>query len=255
MIDGHVHLENGALTIEYVQEFIDEAINKNIHTLHILDHTHRFKEFEFMYEKLKETPIQKKWLSNKFKNSLNEYLILIEECRKIDSPVELKFGLEVCYVNEYEEELRKLLSNYHFDFLVGSVHSIHGLLYDMPFSKEILWDKYDVNDIYKDYYTSIFQLIKSRLFTQVGHPDTIKMLNYTPTYDLTETYHQFAELCNQYHVLCENNTGCHYRYHHKDVGLSKEFLNILKKHHTAIITASDAHKPCDVGSYFIAIQY
>ena len=54
MIDGHTHLENGDLTIEYVQEFVDEAVKKGITTLHILDHTHRFKEFEFAYEKLKE---------------------------------------------------------------------------------------------------------------------------------------------------------------------------------------------------------
>ena len=96
-------------------------------------------------------------------------------------------------------------------------------------------------------------MIKSDLFTQVGHPDTIKMFNYYPTYDLTTTYHEFAVLCNEHHVLCENNTGCHYRYHHEDIGLSKEFLDILKEHHTAIITASDAHKPSDVGSCFTAI--
>lgn len=253
MIDGHTHLENGDLTIEYVQEFVNEAVKKGITTLHILDHTHRFKEFEFAYEKLKETPIQKEWLSKKFKNSLDDYMKLIEECRKIEFPIEVKFGLEVCYVEEYEEGLRELLSKYPFDYLIGSIHSINGLLYDMSFSKEILWDKYDVNDIYRDYYKSLFSLVKSNLFTQVGHPDTIKMFHYYPAYDLTDTYHEFADLCNEHHVLCENNTGCHYRYHHEDIGLSKEFLDILKEHHTAIITASDAHKPSDVGSCFTAI--
>ena len=50
MIDGHVHLENGPLTKDYVYEFIDEAIKKGIDELQILDHTHRFKEFAPIYE-------------------------------------------------------------------------------------------------------------------------------------------------------------------------------------------------------------
>ena len=49
-------------------------------------------------------------------------------------------------------------------------------------------------------------------------------------------------------MKAENNTGCYYRYHHSDMGLSDELLNILKKYHVSMITASDAHKPSDVGS-------
>ena len=50
----------------------------------------------------------------------------------------------------------------------------------MNFSKEILWNKYDVDDIYKRYYELVFDLVKSDLFTQLAHPDTIKMFNYYP---------------------------------------------------------------------------
>ena len=32
MIDGHMHLENGPLTKEYVLEFVEEAHKKGIHT-------------------------------------------------------------------------------------------------------------------------------------------------------------------------------------------------------------------------------
>ena len=59
MIDGHMHLENGPLTKEYVYEFIDEAILKGIDEIQILDHTHRFKEFEKCYEPLKKYSKQK----------------------------------------------------------------------------------------------------------------------------------------------------------------------------------------------------
>ena len=143
---------------------------------------------------------------------------------------------------------RRILESYQFDFLVGAIHSIDGLLYDMPWSKEILWDKYNVDDIYHRYYELIFDLVKSGLFTQLAHPDTIKMFNYYPTYDLKPTYHELAKLLVKHHVKGECNTGCYYRYHHPDKGLSKELLDIFKEHHVDIITASDAHKPADVGT-------
>ena len=64
MIDGHVHLERGPLSPEYVWEFIDEARRKGISELQILDHTHRFREFRDMYEAMKKIPEQKEWLDH-----------------------------------------------------------------------------------------------------------------------------------------------------------------------------------------------
>ena len=57
-----------------------------------------------------------------------------------------------------------------------------------------------------------------------------------------------AELLNTHRMKAENNTGCYYRYHHKDMGLSDTLLQILKAHKVQMITASDAHIPAHVGS-------
>lgn len=252
MIDGHMHLEHGPLDKEYILAFVEEAKQKGIQTIQILDHTHRFIEFEPIYKELKEYPIQKKWLENKamkFKDSLQDYQALINEVKAMDLPVEVKFGLEVCYVPQHKEAIASILQDYQYDFLVGAIHSIDGILYDMGFSKQLLWEVQPVNDIYKRYYELVFDLIGSDLFTQLAHPDTIKLFNYYPTYDLTPTYQTLAILLNKHHMKAENNTGCYYRYNHKDMGLSDELLHILQENNVAIITASDAHKPEDVGSY------
>ena len=45
LVDGHMHLENGPLTKEYVMEFINEAYKQGFDRIQILDHTHRFKVF------------------------------------------------------------------------------------------------------------------------------------------------------------------------------------------------------------------
>ena len=117
------------------------------------------------------------------------------------------------------------------------------------FSKELLFDKFHINAIYSSYYALIKEAIKSNLFTHIGHLDQIKLFNDYPTYDLTPTYREIAELLNKHNIIVENNTGIHYRYGHKDIGLNSELLDILKQHHVKIITSSDAHKPSDVGLY------
>lgn len=254
MIDGHMHLENGPLTKEYVLAFVEAAHQKGLDEIQILDHTHRFIEFEPAYEELKKYEVQKTWLENKkmkFKDHLSDYVDLMEDVKTMDLPVKVSYGLEVCYVPQHEQLIRDILSQYHFDFIVGAIHSIDGILYDMGFSKELLWNQFDVNYIYKRYYELVFQLIESDLFTQLAHPDTIKLFKFYPTYDLTPTYEKLSQLLNEHHMKAENNTGCYYRYNHPDMGLSDELLEIFLRNDVDIITASDAHKPSDVGSYIL----
>ena len=253
VVDGHMHLEYGDLSVEYVMKFVNAAKEKGIDKIQILDHTHRFREFEPIYEKVKNANhYQEQWLANrklKFHSTLDEYMELISKVREMDLPVEVTFGLEVCYVPEYEDTIREILKGYEFDFLVGAIHSIDGILYDMKWSEEVLWKVYPVDYIYQRYYELLFQCVESGIFTQLAHPDTIKMFNYYPMYDLTNTYFQLAQLCNIHNVTVECNTGCYYRYNHKDMGLSDELLKILVSNNTRIITCSDAHRPDDVGSY------
>ena len=120
MVDGHVHLEFGELTVDYVMEFVNEAMRKGIHELQILDHTHRFVEFKEIYENLKKYPKQKEWLESntKFRNTLDEYQTLIDEVKKLDLPIQVTFGLEVCYVPKYEEMIRNILKDRNYDFLL-----------------------------------------------------------------------------------------------------------------------------------------
>ena len=79
MIDGHIHLENGPLTLDYLNKFVEEAIKNNIDCIQILDHTHRFHEFYSIYDNVRNaSKIQEEWLSTKTKDSIVEYLKLIE---------------------------------------------------------------------------------------------------------------------------------------------------------------------------------
>lgn len=49
MIDGHIHLERGDYTLSWLNEFIKVALQRNLIEIHLLEHSHRFCEFEKMY--------------------------------------------------------------------------------------------------------------------------------------------------------------------------------------------------------------
>lgn len=255
-IDGHMHLENGPLSEEYAMKYIEAGIAAGMDCIQILDHTHRFIEFSPLYDKLKASAHQQKeWLERKKLESIQEYQKLIEIMKKKEFPIEVKWGLEVCYDPDQKEFLRDILQAYPYDFLIGSIHSVDGLLYDMKgFSREILWDKWNVNDVYKRYYEIMEDMIKSDLFTQIGHPDQVKLFHDYPDYDLHDTYERIAILAKQHDVFMECNTGIHYRYKHEDVGTAVDFMEILKKQQVKIMTASDAHQPEHVGMFIKEIS-
>ncbi|MBQ4252631.1 MAG: histidinol phosphate phosphatase, partial [Erysipelotrichaceae bacterium] len=154
MIDGHMHLEYGDLSVEYVLQFVQQAVKMGLTEIDILDHTHRFREFKPIYEHLRKYPVQDQWLNGrtKFCNSLDEYAELITKVRQLDLPITVKFGLEVCYTEDTEELIREILKGRKYDFLTGAVHSVNSILYDMKFSRELLWDRYSADDIYDWYY-------------------------------------------------------------------------------------------------------
>lgn len=250
LVDSHMHLEYGPLSTDYVMAFVSEAVKKGLDEIDILDHTHRFKEFEACYEHLRRYEQQDAWLhqKTKFCNTLDDYRKLIAEVKQMDLPIRVKFGLEVCYTENTEDLLKDILKDTDFDFLTGAIHSVDGILYDMSFSDGLLWDQKDTGEIYRRYYEIALSLIRSGLFDRFAHPDQLKLAGRDPRYDLSDTYHKIAEALKQMDMYGENNSGIAYRYGHQDIGISDEMLKIFKEYKVKMITASDAHKPEDVGT-------
>lgn len=250
MIDGHIHFNKQSYTLDVIEKMIEVAKSHHIDELWLLDHTHKFKEFKFLYEPIKKHDVTYAWYHKKVLISIQEYLDFIELVKSKNYDINIKFGLEVCYFEETEKQLKEELSKYHFDFLIGSVHFIDGIGFDL--SKDV-WLDVSIDKMYQRYYEIMESLIKSNLFTTLAHPDSIKLYNYYPTYDLTFTYQKIAKLLNQYHMSTENNTGL-WRYELKEVGLNKTFLDILKEEKVDIHLASDAHHYQDIGKYFALFE-
>ena len=140
MRDVHVHFLHGSKgggTDELLEGFIAAAQRAGLDELRLLEHTHHFFEFEQVYAPVKAfSEYQRHWLSGRMIGSVEEYLNFIRAVRGKKFPIEVKFGLEVCYIPETADKLADILDEYDFDFLTGSVHWIDGWGVDHPRQKE-----------------------------------------------------------------------------------------------------------------------
>lgn len=247
MVDGHIHIEQGPYTLEWIQKFVNRAVEMGLDEIRLLEHCYRFQEFVPMYDDIcARSDFVNKWFHARAGvHKMEEYLRLMEQVRSQRFPVKILFGLEVCYFKGQEEFVKKQTGDIGLDFLLGSVHFVDNFAFDHTAE---LWDGIDVDKIYRSYFEDSVSLAKSGVFDGIGHPDTIKLFGHKPSYSLTEYYERLAEALSETNTYADQNSGAARRYPETaSLGMDEALLRILKKHHVNIVTSSDAHCPEDVG--------
>jgi histidinol-phosphatase (PHP family) len=137
------------------------------------------------------------------------------------------------------------------DFLTGSVHWLDGWGFD---HRHEHWAGKDVDDVYRRYFECALDLVETGLYDRVAHPDSIKCFGHRPTYDLAGTYMTLAARAAELGIAFEHNTGLHHRLGLPSLGLEPLFLKTSVAHGVEIVTASDAHRPEDVGLHLAEAQ-
>ena len=255
MIDGHIHLERGEYTLDWINQFVERAVEKELDEIWLLEHCYRFEEFVPMYDSVcAYSNYVDDWfhrVAGKLK--LEQYLTLIEHVRKLQYPVKIKFGLEICYFKEFEDFVEELTKELGFDFLLGSVHFVHDFAFD---HKAEHWQGVDVDKIYQNYFETAISLAESGIFTGIAHPDSIKLFGHRPSYSLTEYYERLAEALSRNNMYAEQSSGIARRCPTTgSLGMEDDMLRIMRAHNVSIITASDAHCPEDVGDKIVELAH
>lgn len=245
MTDTHIHLERGEYTLEWLNQFIGAAVDRNIDEICLLEHSHRFIEFERIYNSIAAySSYQKDWLARHMDSRLKSYQNFILQMRSHTFPVKVRFGLEVCYIEGTEDTVARVRNGFDWDFITGSVHWIDGFGFD---HKPEFWVGKDVDRLYLRYYAIMKNLIRSNLFDTLAHPDSIKCFGHRPTIDLRQDYMEIACLLEKYSMRAEMSAGLHNNYGCGALGMNHEMLTALHNAGVKIVTASDAHRPEDVG--------
>lgn len=247
MVDGHIHIERGAYTIDWINQFVNKALEMEMDEIRLLEHSYRFEEFVPMYDSVcAYSEYVDAWFHrNAGAHKLADYLKLIERVRNEQFPVKIKFGLEICYFREFESFTSELTKGKGFDFLLGSIHFVDNFAFD---HKAEHWEGLDVDKIYRRYFEESILLAKSRIFDGIGHPDAIKLFGHKPSYPLSGYYESIAKELSKSNMYADQNSGAARRCPETaSLGMNEELLQILKKYGVEIITSSDAHCPEDVG--------
>lgn len=247
MIDGHIHIEAGEYTKEWIDEFVDKAIEMNMEEIWLLEHSYLFNEYVPMYDSVRTySDYIIKWFERRAGiKDLDSFLRLADEIRKKNYPIRIKFGLEVCYFEDSEDFIYDIAKNKELDFWLGSVHYADRFAYDHILD---LWENEEVDKVYKDFFERSINLAKSGLFSGLAHPDCIKLFGHLASFSLEDYYEELAKALNMNSMYAEENSGIARRCPQTaSLGMHEDLIKALKRYKVEIITASDAHSPKDVG--------
>lgn len=237
--------------------YLQEALNKGIKEVGIVDHLYRFTETREYFMKYMDVTSQEigdkqlDWLNKVMVRSLPDFVSLINNTKEkwAAKGVTLKLGMEADYFSGGEEELKSILSDCEFDYIIGSVHFYQGWGFDNPDLQHIFM-QHDLNEVYRNHFETVKEAARSGIFNIIAHLDNIKVFNYRPDEEsLVPIYKEVAKTLIEEDVATEINPGLFYRYPVKEMCPSPKFVDILIDQGVKFTCSSDSHFPNDLGIY------
>ncbi|MGQ4872568.1 MAG: histidinol-phosphatase HisJ family protein [Promethearchaeia archaeon] len=181
-------------------------------------------------------------------NKIEQYLEEIDKIKEIYDFV--LSGLEVDYYEKKENELREFMDNYgnQFDFIAGTIHETE---YGYPVTIRAklleLLKKKDLKIIVDDYYNLMEKMIKSKIFKNICHLDTIfRYINLNdivpgPEIDISnDRIIELGLLCIENNIKIEYNLSG-YKYPLNRTFPSKNVVKFLAKKGAKFFVGSDSH--------------
>jgi len=181
---------------------------------------------------------------------LPRYQSMLEALRDqyAEKGLKIKIGIEADYIPGYEEQTRKILEAYPYDYAYGSVHFIGDFAFDNPQEKERLKTN-NIDKVYMDYHALLRKSAQSKLFDIMAHVDLVKKFGDRPKTDLNEEVRKTAEIFKKSEVVIEiNSSGL--RKPVKEIYPALSELSIYCQAGVMITFGSDAHAPAEVGYAF-----
>ena len=226
MIDIHNHTPLCNHAKGTPEEFIKQAIKKGIKIYGFADHAPMEFDYEYRmnFEDMEKYEKEIKNLKEKYKDK-----------------IEILIGYEVDFTPLVDKRVLKR----DVDYLIGSVHFLDNWGFDNPeFIKE--WERRDVDDVYKEYFSKIEKMANSRLFNIVGHIDLVKVFGHKPKNSIKDLAKNAIKAIKKADMAVEINTAG-LRKPVKEAYPSDELLEMILNEGIDITLSSDAHSPEQVG--------
>ncbi|MGB9680403.1 MAG: histidinol-phosphatase [Thermoanaerobacteraceae bacterium] len=241
--DYHVHIERGPYSLDWLKRFVDTAYTKGLSEIGISEHGYRFDEG---YEAFGSDGFRGEWIKKYKGQKISDYVNLIEKAKSAGLPV--KLGIEADYIPGKEEELRKFLKPYSWDYVIGSVHWLDEWGIDLEESLEE-WQFFDVDSIYLEYFNTVKNMAQTGMFDFIGHIDLVKIFGYRAKPHTFSRIKLTMEKIADTGIAVEVSTAG-LRKPVREIYPSVEIMEMIREFNMPVLVNSDAHTPEDVGRDF-----
>lgn len=237
-VDYHIHTKMCGHAYGEMEEYVAAAQRKGLREIGFADHVPMY----FLAPEQRDLSIAMK------EEELPLYVEQVREMQAKFHPFNVKLGLEADFTPGMENELAAILEAYDFDYVLGSIHYIDGWGYDnSQYISE--YDKWDLYELYRRYFTILGQAAASGLFDTLAHPDLIKKFGFSPQADIAPLYAGAVQKIAEAGVCIEVNTAG-LRAPAGEIYPQIKFLELCRKNRVPVTLGSDAHHPEQVGAGF-----
>ena len=197
-----------------------------------------------------------------------EILLYLKEATKIKEEykdkIKINVGLEVDYVEGYEEKIKKMLDNYG-EYLDEGILSVHFLRVDDVYHcLDMSVDEFGiiakilggVEKVYDKYFETLIKSINADLGRykpkRIGHPTLVRIFNekYPMDYKNEALIDKVIKTIKENGYEIDFNTAGLRKQYCKETYPSGVFLDKAIKNNIKMVKGSDAHSAKDVGKVF-----
>jgi histidinol-phosphatase (PHP family) len=221
--DFHSHVSRSS-----AREMAQSAQEKGLRVLGLSEHVFQMKEARSTLDHL---PLE---------GPLLTFPTYVEEVRTAhqDLRVEVRLGMEVDFIPGKNEVIQAFLQSCSWDFLIGSVHEIDGLMIE----RDNKWSREEGEALWLRYFGLLREAVNSRYFSLVSHPVRMRSRNPFIPSTLDQELEQLAAEATRCNVALEIN-GYDILTH---PSLVRRLARACALHQTPISVGSDAHNPRQV---------
>ena len=175
--DAHMHTRFSEDSDASVHSMLDAAVNKGMQAVCITDHLD--KDFP-------ETP---DFPAGAFMFDLDEYFSRLTQLKtEYQKKLEVRIGVEIGLQPHLGEYYKELTEKYPFDFVIGSIHLIHG---QDPYYRGFFEGRSDEEAYHEAFQVAIENLKKINSFDSLGHLDYV--VRYGAHQAEEYSYRKYAE--------------------------------------------------------------
>jgi histidinol-phosphatase (PHP family) len=234
--DYHTHHHRCGHAVGSIHDYCEAALNLGLTTFGVSDHGPAY------------------WLDGDHAqpqtqmacSAVSGYVAEVQlERENYEGRLDIKVGLEADWIPGRTDDLKQILDNNPFDYVLGSVHYILG----RSIFARTRWDSEDASDVYTAYYEELCRAAASGLFDILSHLTAVEA--YGPPIDPSlagSLYPMVADAIKDSGCVVELNTsGYRKRPHADDPFPNHRLLAELVSRRVPLTFGSDCHAPHEVG--------